>query len=328
MKIAVLDDYTGAALDLADWSGLGEVRVFHDTLTDEGALAERLAPFEVLCLMRERTPLPARLIVRLPNLRLIVTTGPRNASIDTAAAASRGITVCGTPSRKTTTAELTLLMMLALNRRLIPETASLRAGRWQAGLGRDVHGLVLGLVGLGQIGQQVAALARALGMTVRAWSPNLTPARAAEGGAEPAPSLQALMAGADVVSVHMVLSDRTRGLIGAREFAAMKPDAVFVNTSRAGLIDTGALIAGLRAGRPGAAGLDVFDAEPLPARDPVNDAALQEAGKLLLTPHLGYTTEATFRLFHTETVAAIRAFQAGTPIRVIAAPAAGNPPRT
>lgn len=325
MNIAVLDDYTGAALDLADWSGLGQITVFRDTLTDEGALAARLAPFAVLCLMRERTPIPASLIARLPNLRLIVTTGPRNASIDTAAATANGITVCGTPSRKTTTAELTLLTMLALTRRLMPEVASLRAGTWQAGLGRDLHGLGLGLVGLGQIGQQVATLGRALGMTVRAWSPNLTAGRAADAGADLAPSLRDLMAGADVVSVHMVLSDRTGGLIGAPEFALMKPDAVFVNTSRAGLIDTQALIAALRAGRPGAAGLDVFDREPLGAGDMVNDQDLQDAGKLLLTPHLGYTTEATFRLFHTETVAAIRAFQAGQPIRVIAAPTPREP---
>ncbi|MFN3938092.1 MAG: D-2-hydroxyacid dehydrogenase family protein [Gemmobacter sp.] len=321
MRIAVLDDYARAALRLADWSGLGEVAVFSDTLSDRDALTARLAPFEVICLMRERTPMPAGLIARLPNLRLIVTTGLRNAAIDAGAAAAQGITVCGTPSRKTTTAELTLLLMLALNRRLIPEAASLRAGGWQAGLGRDLHGLRLGLVGLGQIGGQVAVLGRALGMEVSAWSPNLTQARAAEGGAELAPSLRDLMATADVVSVHMVLSDRTRGLIGAPEFAAMKPDGVFVNTSRAGLIDTPALLEALRAGRLRAAGLDVFGREPLPADDPLNDPGLQDAGRLLLTPHLGYATEATFALFYRETVAAIRAWQAGSPIRVIAAPA-------
>lgn len=320
MKIAVLDDYAGAALRLADWSGLGEVTVFADTLADAEQLAERLAPFDVVCLMRERTAMPAALIARLPKLRLIVTTGPRNAAIDTEAAAAQGIMVCGTPSRRTTTAELTLLMILALNRRLLPEVASLRAGRWQAGLGRDLHGLRLGLVGLGTIGAQVAALGRAFGMEVAAWSPNLTAERAAAGGVDLAPSLEALMAGADVVSVHMVLSARTAGLIGADAFAAMKPDAVFVNTSRAGLIDTSALLAALRAGQVGAVGLDVFDREPLPADDPLNDAALQDAGRLLLTPHLGYATEATFALFYRETVAAIRAWAAGQPIRVIAAP--------
>lgn len=320
MKIAVLDDYAGAALRLADWSGLGEVTVFSDTLSAPDALAARLEPFDALCLMRERTPLPESLLARLPRLRLIVTTGPRNAAIDTVAAAARGITVCGTASRKTTTAELTLLMMLALNRRLMPEVASLRRGTWQAGLGRDLHGLKLGLVGLGQIGQQVATLGRALGMSVTAWSPNLTADRAAEGGAELAPGLDALMATSDVVSLHMVLSERTQKLIGAAQIAAMKPDAVFINTSRAGLVETGALLAGLRAGRPFAAGLDVFDHEPLAVDDPLNDRALQDEGRLLLTPHLGYTTEATFALFYTQTVEALRAFAAGSPIRVIAAP--------
>jgi len=322
MKIAVLDDYARAALHLADWAGLGEVTVFSDTVSGEEALASRLAPFEVICLMRERTPLPASLLARLPRLRLIVTTGPRNAAIDSAAAAARGITVCGTPSRKTTTAELTLLMILALNRRLLPEVASLNAGQWQSGLGRDLHGLSLGLVGLGNIGRQVAALGRAFGMEVRAWSPNLTAEQATQGGAALAPGLRDLMAGADVVSVHMVLSERSQGLIGAADFAAMKPDSVFINTSRAGLADTSALIAALHAGRPFAAGLDVFDHEPLAAGDPVIDRALQDAGRLLLTPHLGYTTEATFRVFYRETVAAISAFQAGQPIRVIAAPEA------
>jgi phosphoglycerate dehydrogenase-like enzyme len=320
MRIAVLDDYAGAALRLADWSGLGEVTVFPDTVSDPRQLAARLAPFDVVCLMRERTPMPAALIARLPRLRLIVTTGPRNATIDTDAAAAQGITVCGTRSRRTTTAELTLLMILALNRRLIPEVASLRRGEWQAGLGRDLAGLTLGLVGLGQIGSQMATLGRALGMEVVAWSPNLTPGRAEAGGARLAPALGALMAEADVVSVHMVLAEATRGLIGAAALAAMKPGAVLVNTSRAGLVDTGALMAGLRAGRPWAAGLDVFEVEPLASDDPVNDAALQDAGRLLLTPHLGYATEATFRLFYGETVEAIRAFRSGAPLRVIAAP--------
>lgn len=322
LRIAVLDDYAGVALAMADWSGLGRVTVFRDTLDDPDALAARLAPFDVVCLMRERTPMPAALIARLPRLRLIVTTGPRNAAVDTEFAAARGITVCGTPSRRTTTAELTLALILAASRRLIPESASLRAGRWQVGLGRDLHGLTLGLVGLGTIGAQVAALGRAFGMAPLAWSPNLTPERAAAGGAAFAPSLAALMAASDVVSVHMVLSARTAGLIGAADFAAMRPGVLFVNTSRAGLVDGAALLAGLRAGRPAQAALDVFEAEPLPAGDPLNDPTLQDEGRLLLTPHLGYATEATFRLFYAETVAAVRAWAAGAPIRVIAAPAA------
>lgn len=320
MKIAVLDDYAGVALTLADWSGLGEVTVFRDTIADPDALAARLAPFDVICLMRERTPMPGALIARLPNLKLLVTSGPRNASIDTAAAVARGVTVCGTTSRKTTTSELAMLLILALNRRLMPEAASLRAGHWQNGLGRDLAGLRLGLVGLGSIGAQMAALGRAFGMEVSAWSQNLTAERCAELGVEKAPGLTDLMAVSDVVSVHLVLSARSRHLIGAEAFAAMKPGAVFVNTSRAGIVDTAALIAGLRAGRPAMAGLDVFDTEPLPSGDPLNDAALQDEGRLLLAPHLGYTTRATFELFYRETVEAIRAWQTGNPVRVIAAP--------
>ncbi|MCC5984356.1 MAG: D-2-hydroxyacid dehydrogenase family protein [Rhodobacteraceae bacterium] len=318
MKIAVLDDYAGVALDYGDWAGLGDVTVFSDTLAPGPALIERLAPFDVLCVMRERTPLPASVLRALPRLRLIVTTGPKNAAIDLDAARAQGVTVCGTASRKTTTSELTLLMMLALNRRLLPEVASLRAGGWQAGLGRDVAGLRLGLVGLGNIGAQMATLGRALGMEVAAWSMNLSDARAAECGAERYESLTALMGACDVVSVHLVHSERTHRLIGAEAFAAMKPGAVFLNTSRAGIVDTGALVDGLHAGRPAMAGVDVFDREPLPADDPLNDAALQDAGRLLLTPHLGYTTEATFRLFYRETAEAVRAFAAGAPVRVLA----------
>lgn len=317
MKIAVLDDYACVSLTLADWGDL-DVTVFRDTLTDEAALAERLAPFDVLCVMRERTPLPASLIAALPRLRLIVTTGPKNASIDLGAARAAGITVCGTPSRKTTTAELAVLMMLALNRRLLPEVAALHGpGGWQAGLGRDVAGLTLGLIGLGNIGAQMAVLGRALGMEVCAWSQNLTGARATELGVRRMDSLQALMAAADVVSVHLVLSDRSRGLIDASAFAAARPGQVFINTSRGPIVDTAALLAGLRIGRPAMAGLDVFDVEPLPLDDPLRDATLIAEGRLLLTPHLGYTTKATFALFYRETVAAVRAWAAGAPIRVL-----------
>lgn len=318
MKIAVLDDYTNSAAALADWSGLGEITVYNDTLADPAALIARLAPYEAICVMRERTPLPSALLHALPNLRLVVTTGPRNASIDLAAAKACGITVCGTESRKTTTSELAVLMMLALNRRLMPEATSLNAGGWQTGLGRDLAGLRLGLVGLGNIGAQMAAFGRAFGMEVSAWSSNLTNARCADLGVTRAASLHELMAVSDVVSVHLVLSDRTRGLIDADAFAAMKPGAVFLNTSRAPIHDTAALIAGLHHGHPAMAGIDVFDAEPLPADDPIHDTALISSGRLLLTPHLGYTTEATFRLFYQQTAEALRAFQSGAPIRVLA----------
>ena len=233
MKIAVLDDYTNHALSLADWSGLGEVDVYNSTLTDPAALIARLLPYQAICVMRERTPLPASLLRALPNLRLVVTTGPRNASIDLAAAKDSGITVCGTESRKTTTSELAVLMMLALNRRLMPEVAGLTAGGWQTGLGRDLAGLRLGLIGLGNIGAQMAGFGRAFGMDVIAWSSNLTQTRCDELGVTRAGSLHELMAVSDVVSVHLVLSDRTRSLIGADAFATMKPGAVFLNTPRA-----------------------------------------------------------------------------------------------
>jgi phosphoglycerate dehydrogenase-like enzyme len=314
MRIAVLDDYALASQRLADWSGLGDVTVFSDTLTGP-ALADRLQSFDAVCLMRERTPMGADLIAQLPHLRLIVTSGPKNASIDLAAARAAGITVCGTQSRKTTTSELTTLMMLALNRHLMPEVATLTAGGWQSGLGRDMAGLTLGLIGLGNIGAQMVVIGKALGMGVVAWSPNLTDARCAELGVGRMDSLTDLMGQADVASVHMVLSDRSRGLVNAAAFEAARQGQVFINTSRGPLIDTAALLDGLRAGKPAMAGLDVFDVEPLPQDEPLRDADLIASGRLLLTPHLGYTTEATFRLFYTQTVEAIRAFQTGTPIR-------------
>ncbi|MGB3281181.1 MAG: NAD(P)-dependent oxidoreductase, partial [Pseudorhodobacter sp.] len=265
-----------------------------------------------------RTPLPAAILRALPNLRLVVTTGPRNASIDIAAARDCGITVCSTESSKTTTSELAVLMMLALNRRLIPEAAGLNAGGWQTGLGRDLAGLRLGLVGLGTIGAQMAGFGRAFGMEVSAWSSNLSQSRCDDLGVARAASLHRLMEVSDVVSVHLVLSDRTRGLMDAAAFAAMKPGAVFLNTSRAPIHDSAALLAGLRRGHPAMAGIDVFDTEPLPADDPLRDAELIDSGRLLLTPHLGYATEATFRLFYSQTVEAVRAFQSGAPIRVLA----------
>lgn len=316
MKIAILDDYAHAALDLANWNGLGTVTAFDDTITGD-ALIARLRPFDVICVMRERTPLDAQLIGALPNLKLVVTTGPRNASIDLDATRAAGITVSSTESRKTTTSELATLMMLALNRRFIPEIDALHSTGWQGGLGRDVAGLTLGLIGLGNIGAQMVTIAKALGMGVVAWSPNLTDSRCAALAVGRMESLPALMDRADVVSVHMVLSDRSRHLIGAEAFAAARPGQVFINTSRGPLVDTGALLKGLRDGKPAMAGLDVFDTEPLPMNDPLRDVDLIASGRLLLTPHLGYTTAATFKLFYTQTVDAIRAFQAGAPIRTL-----------
>ena len=318
MAIAILDDYAGAALRLADWSGLGEITVLSDTITDHAALIARLMPFEVICLMRERTPMPAALIEALPNLRLIVTSGPKNVAIDVAAAKARGITVCGTESRKTTTSELSVLMMLALNRRLLSEVASLNAGGWQAGLGRDVAGLALGLVGLGNIGAQMAVLGKALGMEIAAWSQNLSDERCASLGVRKMASLGDLLAVSDVASVHLVLSERTTGLIDRAALSSAKPGMVLINTSRGPIVDSAAALDWLRRDLTAKAGLDVFDSEPLPQDDPLRADDLISEGRLLLTPHLGYTVEATFRLFYAQTAEAIRAWQAGAPIRMIA----------
>lgn len=318
MKIAILDDYSGSALALADWSGLNaEITVFRDTLSDPDALADRLAPFEVIALMRERTLFDATLINALPKLKFLVTSGPRNAAIDLVAARARGIPVSGTQSRKTTTAELAMLLILALNRRLLPEVASLHSDGWQASLGRDLAGLSLGLIGLGNIGAQMAALGRGFGMQIFAWSQNLGQDRCAELGVTQAASLPDLMAQTDVSSVHLVLSERSRGLIGAEAFAAAKPGHVFINTSRGPIVDSAALLAGLHQGQPAMAGLDVYDNEPLAMDDPLRDAALIKSGRLLLAPHLGYTTQATFRLFYEQSVEAIAAWAAGTPIRLL-----------
>ena len=317
MRIAVLDDYQGVALELADWGRLAaEVRAFRDTVSGP-ALVERLRPFEIVCLMRERTPMPAELIGALPNLRLIVTTGLRNAAIDVAAAAARGITVCGTRSRAPATAQLAMTLILAGTRRLLPEMLSMRDGGWQVGLGRDLDGLTLGVIGLGRLGGEVARLAQGFGMGIVAWSANLTEARCAEIGARRAPSLDALLGEVDVASIHLVLSDRTRGLIGAREFKTMKPDALLVNTSRGPILDPAALLDALRAGRPGAAALDVYAEEPLAPDHPLRDRALIEAGRLLLTPHMGYVSRQTYATMYGDAVEDIEAWRRGAPLRTL-----------
>ena len=319
MKIAILDDYANKALELADWQSIdgAEVTVFHDTLTDLDALVERLLPFETISIMRERTPFPKALLDRLPNLKLLVTTGPRNLSIDLAAATDNGVTVCSTESRKTTTSEMSMLLILTLTRNLHTETQAMQSSGWQKDLGRDLHGLDLGLIGLGKIGGQMAAIGKAFGMNVHAWSPNLTEARCAECDVQHHASLASLMGASDVVSVHMVLSDTTQHLIDKAAFASMRERALFVNTSRGPLADQDALLEGLRAGKPWKAGLDVYDVEPLPHDHPLRDKALIDSGQLLLSPHLGYATEQTFSIFYTQTVDAIVAWQAGEPIRVL-----------
>ena len=288
-KIAVLDDYAGVALEIGGFDRIqgAETTVFQDTLKDEDALVERLLPFEVISIMRERTPFPASLLKRLPNLKLLVTTGPRNLSIDLQAATEQGVVVSSTESRKTTTSELSMLLILNLSRNFLEEYQSMHSGGWQQGLGRDLHGLSLGLIGLGKIGSQMAILGRAFGMDIHAWSPNLTAAKCTELDVQHHESLPSLMAASDAVSIHMVLSERSTGLVDAAALAAMREGSILVNTSRGPIVDQAALLKSMKAGRPWKAALDVYDEEPLPADSPLRDRALTESGRLVLSPHLG-----------------------------------------
>lgn len=316
MRLAILDDYQNFSQSLADWSSLPDdvqVMVFNDTLLDEDALVARLTPFQIICVMRERTPLPGEVIARLPQLRLIVTTGKRNDSIDTAAAAAQGIVVCGTESPGHATAELTMGLMLSLARRIVVENRAVRDGGWQVGLGRDLRGATLGIIGLGRLGGEVAKLAQPFGMRVIAWSENLTDVRCAELGVERSDSLGALLTESDFATIHLRLSDRTRRLIGAEELALMKPDAALINASRGPIVDWRALLSALEAGRPGSAALDVFDVEPLPPDHPLRDSE-----RLLLTPHIGYVTRETYQVFYPQTVEAVLAWLEEKPVRVIA----------
>jgi phosphoglycerate dehydrogenase-like enzyme len=270
-----------------------------------------VADAEIVVVMRERTPFPARLLARLPRLRLLVTSGMRNAALDVAAANGRGVVVCGTPSSPTPPVELTWALVLGLARQLVPESLALRAGGpWQSSVGRDLAGATLGVVGLGKIGGRVATVGQAFGMDVVAWSQHLTDERAAEAGVRRAERLPDLLAQSDVVTLHLVLSDRTRGLVGADQLAVMRRSAYLVNTARAGLVDTSALVAALVAGGIAGAGLDVYDEEPLPAAH-----LLRTLPNVLATPHLGYVTEANYRAYFTGAVEDIAAWQAGHPIR-------------
>jgi phosphoglycerate dehydrogenase-like enzyme len=309
-RIAVLDDYQRVARRFADWSRLDdhEVTFFHEPLDEPARVLES---FDVVCAMRERTPFPAELLERLPHLRLLVTTGQRNASIDLEAAARQGVTICGTEGSWQATTELAFGLMLALARNIPREDAAMRAGGWQTTVGVSLEGKTLGIVGLGRLGSAAARVGAAFGMRLVAWSENLTAERAAACGAELV-SKDELFASADFITIHLVLSRRTRGLIGARELGLMKPTAFLVNTSRGPIVDEAALLAALEAGTIGGVGLDVFDREPLPADHP-----LRSAPNAVLTPHLGYVTQDTYRLFYEQTVENIEAFLAGRPVRVI-----------
>ncbi|MDJ0896773.1 MAG: D-2-hydroxyacid dehydrogenase family protein [Alphaproteobacteria bacterium] len=314
MRIAVLDDYQGVAQAFADWSALpddAEVVLFREAIGHEDAVAERLQDFEIICAMRERTPFPATLLRRLPNLKLLVTTGMRNASIDLEAAGACGVMVCGTASPAHATAELAMGLVLALARGIVSEAQSVRAGGWQVGVGRDVRGATLGIIGLGRLGGTVARMAEGFGMRLVAWSQNLTEARAAECGATLLTKEQ-LLAEADFVTIHLRLSDRSRGLIDRAALSLMKADAYLINTSRAPIVDTEALVDALRTKQIAGAALDVHDEEPLPP-----DAPLRQIENLLLTPHIGYVTRETYEVFYRETVEAVAAYLAGNPVRVL-----------
>jgi phosphoglycerate dehydrogenase-like enzyme len=312
--IAILDDYQDAARRLADWARLpagAELTVFRDHLADLDAVAARLADFDVVVAMRERTPFSRALLERLPRLRLLVTTGMRNAAIDLQAAADRGVVVCGTGGLPYPTAELAWGLVLSLMRRIPREDRATREGRWQETVGLGLNGKTLGVLGLGTLGSRVARFGRAFEMDVLAWSQNLTAERAAELGAARVEK-DDLLARSDVVSIHLVLSERTRGLIGARELALMKRTAYLVNTSRGPIVDEAALIRALREGTIAGAGLDVYDEEPLPPDHP-----LRGLPSTVITPHLGYVTEETYRIFYGQALEDILAFLRGEPVRVL-----------
>jgi phosphoglycerate dehydrogenase-like enzyme len=314
IKVAVLDDYQGVALQMADWSvlrGNAEVTVFRDHRSDPAAVVERLKPFGVVCAMRERTPLTRSILEQLPDLKLIVTTGMRNAAIDVTAAKERGITVCGTSSMPHGTPELTWALILAAVRHVPLECASTQKGQWQISVGGDLEGKTIGIVGLGRIGSRVAAVARAFGMNVIAWSQNLTRETAQQHGARLV-GKEELFRSADIVTLHLILSRRTRGIIGAADLKLMKPSAYLINTSRGPLVDEAALLEALTSHAIAGAALDVFDAEPLPPSHP-----FRSLENVLATPHIGFVTIETYKIFYGETVEDIAAWLDGKPLRVI-----------
>jgi len=321
LRCAILDDYQDVALSMADWSILADrvdVTVFRDHIDDRALLAQTLAPFAIVVAMRERTPFDRALLASLPALRLLVTTGMRNASIDIAAAAESGITVCGTRGWPGTAAELTWALILALMRGVPRENAEFHSGgRWQTGIGRSLRGATLGVVGTGTVGKLVAAVGRAFEMNVIGWSRSFTAERAAQLGIGYAKTLAEVLTVADVVSLHVTLNAETRGLIGAEALRAMKPTAFLVNTSRGPVLDEAALIEALTERTIAGAAIDVFDAEPLPLGHPLRGAA-----NLIATPHIGYVTRENYRVFYGDAIEDIRGWLDGKPERVLTAPGA------
>ncbi|MFF4882633.1 D-2-hydroxyacid dehydrogenase family protein [Streptomyces nigra] len=314
LRCALLDDFQDVATGIVDWSPLAddvELVPFTTHFPDEDTLAAALADFDIVVTLRERVPFPASLLARLPRLKLLVASGMRNSVIDYAAAEAHGVTVCGTASSSTPPVELTWALLLGLARGIVEESQALRTGGpWQSTVGADLHGRRLGLLGLGRIGSRVAQVGLAFGMRVTAWSQNLTKEYADEVGVHLAAGKEELLADSDFVSVHLALSDRTRGLLGAPELALLKPTAYLINTSRAAIVDQDALLAALHEGRIAGAGVDVFDVEPLPADHP-----MRTAPRLLATPHLGYVSQANYRTYYGQAVENIQAYLAGSPVR-------------
>ena len=302
-QIAVLDDYQNAALESADWSVIGhraDITVFKDHLADPDAVIERLLPFDVVCVMRERTPLPRKVIERLPNLKLIASTGSVNASIDVAVAGDRGIAVVHTGYRSDPTVEFTWALILACARHIVTESNSVRSGGWQQTVGVDLRGKTLGVLGLGNVGSEVARIGSAFGMKLIAWSQNMTAETAKATGAILV-SKDQLFERADILTIHLVLSSRTRGLVGAAELEKMKPTAWLINASRGAIVEEQALITAMQNKRIAGAAIDVFDIEPLPPSHP-----FRTLGNVLATPHIGYVSQGLYKTFYEDTVSNIR----------------------
>jgi phosphoglycerate dehydrogenase-like enzyme len=314
VQIAVIDDWQDVARDVVDWSvldSLGEVTFEHDYPADNATLAERLGRYQVICVMRERTRFDEDLLKRLPNLKLLVTGGMRNAALDMQAAAKLGIKVCGTDSYKHAAPELTWALIMAATRNLVNEADALRAGHWQQGLGGDLHSKTLGILGLGSIGQRVAQFGQVFGMRVIAWSENLTAERAQQVGVTYV-SKQELFEQADVLSVHLVLSERSRGLVDAQALGWMKPTALLVNTARGPIVDEAALIKALQKQHIAGAALDVFEHEPLPDMHP-----FRTLDNVLATPHVGYVSRQNYEQFFSQMIEDIQGWAAGNPIRAL-----------
>ncbi|HLI20093.1 MAG TPA: D-2-hydroxyacid dehydrogenase family protein [Stellaceae bacterium] len=314
MRVAILDDYQGIALRLADWKSLQpevQVEAFPEHIRDVDELAKRLQAFECVVLMRERTALRRPLIEKLPNLKLVITTGMNNNSVDAAALAERGIVYCGTDGLGHSTAELTWGLIIDLFRNIPHEDHALRQGRWQTRIGHGIKGKTLGIIGLGRLGTMVAGYGKAFGMEVLGWSRSFNPEKATALGIKSV-TKDELFARSDVITIHVSLSDSSRGLVGAADIARMKPSAYLVNTSRAPIVDEAALLAALKGRKIAGAAIDVFDDEPV-----TNGHPFFELDNVVVTPHLGYAIEENFRVNYASAVENIRAFLDGKPIRLI-----------